>query len=141
LKPDEEGAPVKTITLGLVVLAAALAGTSTAASSATGLWPHVYSATITGAPAAPLNATWRISILRTSFATTRNGAAAAAGSVQILGNRITFRDVGGPLACRGAQAVGAYTWRVSGSNLSFARVKDTCVGRRTILAHVFTRVR
>jgi hypothetical protein len=131
---------VKLISLALAATAP-LAAAAAAAPSTTGLWPHVYSTTISGSASAALNATWRISIRRSTFATTRNGAVAASGSVVIAGNRITFHDLGGPLACKGAQAVGRYAWHLNGARLTFTRLADPCPGRRTILARAFTRFR
>jgi hypothetical protein len=89
---------------------------------------------------AGLNGTWQLTIRRHTFAVTKGGAAAASGSAQIAGARITFRDIGGPLACRGAQASGVYTWRLRGAKLTLARVYDPCLGRRLILGRSFTRV-
>jgi hypothetical protein len=46
---------------------------------------------------------------------------------------VTFTDQGGPYACRGAQAIGRYSWRASGTRIVFTAVKDGCAGRRLIL--------
>jgi hypothetical protein len=61
--------------------------------------------------------------------------------VRIAGNRITFHDLGGPFACRGAQASGVYSWRVTGTRLTLTAVREPCAGRKTILTKPFTRVR
>jgi hypothetical protein len=87
-----------------------------------------------------LNGTWRLAINSPGFSVNKDGRAAVIGRVQIIGNRVTFQDGTGPLACRGAQKSGTYTWRVAGKRLSFTRVKDACVGRRTVFAHAFTVV-
>ena len=114
-----------------------VAGASAAAPS---LAPHIYGAQIRGATPAALNAAWLLAIEQTQFEIARNGAVVVKGTVAISGNRVTFHDVSGPFACRGAQATGAYTWRVSGTTLALQRIHDTCAGRSRILAGMFKRV-
>ena len=121
------------LTLTLVTVLAA-----PAAASAGGLWPHVYSTKITGATPAVLNGTWRLSLQKAAFSVTKGGAAALSGSLTIAGNRVTFRDLAGPFACRGSQVTGTYTWRLQGNTLT--PVSDKCTGRRTILTRPFTLV-
>ena len=68
-------------------------------------------------------------------------ATAAQAALTIAGSKITFRDTGGPLACKGAQAVGTYTWKLQRAKLTLTKVRDTCGGRPLILSkRVFTRV-
>jgi hypothetical protein len=125
--------------LAVAVLTAAIClGSATAAAPR--LYPHVYNARITGSRIPVVNATWLLSLQRTVFGLKRNGGTAVVGSLTVVGNKVTFHDLGGPLACRGAQVNGTYTWKVTGAKLVFTRVKDTCVGRRAVLAHPFTRV-
>src|SRR5580765_5712634 len=121
--------------LGLALAAAS----ATAAGPA--LAPHVYGVRISGASIKLFNATWLLEIKRTSFRLARNGTVGVSGSARIAGNRITFRDLGGSLACKGSQAVGTYSWRLAGKKLTFTRVADACVGRRLILSVAYTRVR
>ena len=129
---------MKKIALAAVAL---VAGTASAApAAAPGLSPHIYVAKIAGAKPAFLNGTWRLAINSPGFSVNKDGRAAVIGRVQITGNRVTFQDGTGPLACKGAQKSGTYTWRVAGKRLSFTRVKDSCVGRRTVFAHAFTVV-
>jgi hypothetical protein len=129
---------VKRIAIATAAFAALLV--SAPAPAAPGLWPHVYGTAISGSKIVPLNAAWRMTIQRSTFALARNGSTAVAGSVRITGSRVTFHDLGGAFACRGAQAVGTYTWRLKGAKLTFTRVKDACAGRRAVLAHTFTRI-
>jgi hypothetical protein len=96
---------------------------------------------VTGAPAAVLNATWLLGFQEPSFTVTRNRALAVRGTVKTAGNQITFRDLSGAFACEGAQASGRYAWKVQGTKLTFTRLADKCLGRRTLLTATYTRVR
>ena len=126
--------------IALMVTIAAVLATAAQAAAPT-LYPHVYSTRITGLTPAALNGTWNLSIQRTVFLVDKGGAPAVAGTVQVSGNRITFHDAGGPLACKGSQAIGTYTWKLQGTKLTLAKVRDTCAGRPLILnKHAFTRV-
>jgi hypothetical protein len=129
---------VKRIVLAATIVACLATAAQAAAPT---LYPHVYSTRITGVSPAALNGTWNVSIQRTVFLVNKGSAAAVAGRVTIAGNKITFRDTGGPLACKGTQAVGTYTWRLVGPKLTLTKVRDTCGGRPLILnKRVFTRV-
>jgi hypothetical protein len=130
---------VAKIALAAAVLATAIC-VGTAASSGQALYPHLYRAKITRSKIGLLNATWLLSIQKTVFGLKRNGGTAVVGSVAIAGNRITFHDIGAPLACHGAQVNGSYTWRVVGTKLTFTRLNDACIGRRSVLAFPFTRI-
>jgi hypothetical protein len=111
-----------------------------APAAAPPLSPGVYTTKIAGATPADLNGTWRIAINSPGFSVSKNGAAASVGTVQIVGNKVTFRDRTGPLACRGATSAGTYSWRLAGKRLTFKRVKDTCQGRPLVLARSFTKI-
>jgi hypothetical protein len=129
---------VRRIATALVALAA-LAAVLPATSSA-GLSPHAYTTRITGATPAVLNGPWRLAIRQTTFSVGRGSAIVVSGTVQVAGSRVTFRDRGGPLACRGAQTVGVYAWRLAGKKLTLRPLHDTCGGRRTILSHPWTLI-
>jgi len=96
---------------------------------------------VSGAPVPALNATWLIGIQEPAFTLTRNRGLAVRGTVKIAGSQITFRDISGPFACKGAQATGRYAWKIQGTKLSFTRLADKCPGRRTLLTATYTRVR
>jgi len=96
---------------------------------------------VAGASVPLFNATWLLGIQNPAFTTTRNGALVVRGTVKIAGNQITFRDVSGPLACKGVQATGRYAWKVQGTKLTFTRLADKCLGRRTLMTATYTRVR
>jgi hypothetical protein len=134
---------MRRITLG-VVLAATLLTAVTAApavgSRAASIGPHVYSTKIVGAKPALLDGTWRLTVNRRSFSVAKGTTLAVSGTARIVGNRITFHDLGGPLSCRGAQATAVYSWRVSGARLTLTAVREPCAGRRTILTKPFTRI-
>jgi hypothetical protein len=132
---------VKRIALATAAFSAAIvvAGSAYAAGTPT-IASHVYSARITGATPPVLNGVWRLTVRPTVFSVAKGSALAVAGSARIAGKRITFHDLRGPFACRGAQATAVYTWRVSGARLSLTAVREPCAGRKTILTKRFTRV-
>ena len=129
---------MKRIVLAVATLAAVVAGTAGATSPA--LTTHIYQTKISGSPVAPLNATWQLTLLPHSFNLSRNRAGAVTGSLVITGNKVTFHDVGGQFACKGAQITGVYGWHLNGSTLTLTRFSDQCVGRRTVLGRPFTRI-
>jgi hypothetical protein len=96
---------------------------------------------VSGAPAPLFNATWLLGIQQPAFTVTRNRALGVRGTVKIAGNQITLRDISGPLACKGVQATGRYAWKIQGAKLSFTRLADKCIGRRTLMTAIYTRVR
>jgi hypothetical protein len=130
-------------TLGAVATAVALAAVTAApatGSPAASIGPHVYSTKIVGATPAVLDGTWRLTVNRRSFSVAKGAMLAVAGTARIVGNRITFHDIGGPFSCRGAQATGVYSWRVNGKRLTLTAVREPCTGRKTILTKPFTRI-
>jgi hypothetical protein len=127
-------------------LAAALASGTVlfaAGANAAGpaLAPHVYGVKISGAPVAAFNATWLLGLKPKSFQLARNNAIVVSGALKISGNRVTFHDVSGPLACKGSEVNGTYSWKLRGKKLTFKRARDTCAGRGTILSVPYTKVR
>ena len=127
-----------------IAIAAALIATAVAATPATSagptLSPHIWSTKISG-PTPLLNATWRLAFRTPAYNVTRNGGVVVAGTVMIVGNKITFHDLAGTFACRGASQInGSYTWRIQGARLTFTRVSDACLGRYGVLSHAFTRI-
>jgi hypothetical protein len=129
---------VKKIAIAAALLAAAVAA-APATSAGPTLSPHIWSTKISGA-AAPLNATWRLAFQSPAYDVTRNRGVVVAGTFRIAGNKVTFHDLAGSFACKGAQVYGTYTWRIQGAKLTFTRVSDACVGRRSVLAHAYTRI-
>jgi hypothetical protein len=127
-------AAASAVALTAVVTAAALGARSAAIA------PHEYSTKIVGATPAVLDGTWRLTVDTRSFGVNRGAAPAVSGTVRIAGKRITFHDLRGPFACRGAQATGVYSWRVTGKRLTLTAVRELCAGRKTILTRPFTRV-
>lgn len=130
---------MKKIAIAEALLAAAVAATP-ATSAGPNLSPHIWSTKISGATP-PLNATWRLAFQNPAYDVTRNRGVVVAGTVRIVGNKVTFHDLTGSFACRGAtQIIGTYTWRIQGAKLTFTRVSDACLGRRSVLSHAFTRI-
>ena len=130
---------VKKIANAAALLAAA--GATPATSAGPTLSPHVWSTKISR-PTPLLNATWRLAFRNAAYNVTRNSGVVVAGTVRIVGgNKVTFHDLAGTFACRGATQInGTYTWRIQGAKLTFARVSDACPGRRGVLSHAFTRI-
>ena len=115
--------------------AAVLAATATASPD-----PGTYAATISGATPALLNGSWKMTFGGGSYRITRNGKEAIGGFTAIHGAKITFEDYFGPYACRGAQQNGTYRWAIAGKKLTFAVVKDSCAGRKTVLLRSFKKL-
>ena len=133
---------MRRITLGAVATTVALAAVAAtpATGSAAAIGPHVYSTKIVGATPAVLDGTWRLTVNRRSFSVAKGAMLAVSGTARIVGNRITFHDLGGPFSCRGAQATGVYSWRVTGKRLTLTAVREPCTGRKTIPTKPFTRI-
>ena len=134
---------MRRITLAAVATAVVLAAVTAApatGSPTVSIGPHVYSTRIVGATPAVLDGTWRLTVNRRSFSVAKGATLAVSGTARIVGNRITFHDLDGPFTCRGAQATGVYSWRVSGKRLSLTAVREPCTGRKTILTKPFTRI-
>jgi len=126
-----------------MLLVSAIAGTLAvgAGAAANPLWTHVYRTTIKGAAPAALNGSWVMTLTPTTFTVAKTGQRlAVGGTLSYSGNRVTFRDAAGPVACRGTQAVGTYSWSLVGNRLTLRPVKDSCSGRKAILTNGFTRV-
>jgi hypothetical protein len=130
---------LRRLTIGVAALVTVVA-VAAASAAAPRLSPGVYTTRITGATPSYLNGTWRIAFNSPGFTVSKNGAAAIVGTVQIVGNKVTFRDRTGPLACSGAASTGTYTWRLAGKRLTFTRVKDSCQGRPVVLRRSFTKI-
>lgn len=95
-----------------------------------------YVGKITGQKPASLNGTWALLINeRGDYAIQKGGLGTVAlGHAKLAGNRITFQKETGSRACKGKQASGRYTWSLKGSKLTFKRLYDLCIGRRTVLS-------
>ena len=134
---------MRRITIGAALPAlvfAAVTAAPAAGSPAASIGPHVYSTRIAGATPALLDGTWRLTVNRKSFSVAKGTTLAVSGTARIVGNRITFHDLAGPFSCRGTQATGVYSWRVTGNRLTLTAVREPCGGRKTILTKPFTRV-
>jgi hypothetical protein len=130
---------VKKIAVAAAFLAAVV-GATPATSAAPSLSPHIWSTKISG-PTPLLKATWRLAFQTPAYNVTRNGGVVVAGTVRIVGNKVTFHDLAGIFACRGATRInGSYTWRIQGAKLTFTRLSDACPGRKGVLSHAFTRI-
>lgn len=133
----------------MVSMAAVLAGSAVAATAANPgakQLPGIWTTTVKGKKPAALNGDWAIQFLPNGDYTIvkRSGHVAklmVKGEAYLVGSRgIIFKKETGPAACTAKQAAGRYNFVVIGKTLTFARVKDLCVGRRIVLGGVFTNV-
>jgi len=121
--------------LVIIGLLAALAG----AASATPPRPAGKFRTVITKPANFVGPWWLTFGAHNAFAVYRGYVDAphlgVRGSVSYSGNQITFTDASGPAACTGAQATGVYSYTLpSKTTLRLTKIRDDCVGRRTVLA-------
>ena len=127
-----------------MVVLATICVTGVAAAGALGasssLNPGVYSTKITGSKIAPLNGSWMLALNGPAFTLIRNKVTAVAGASTIVAGKITFRDLAGPYRCTGTQASGTYKWTLKSKTLTFKPVSDSCAGRKSVLAHKFTKI-
>ena len=115
-----------------IVTATALTATAAASSGLNGTWA-------TTVPSGITQGKWAISFASPSYAVSYRGTVGARGHYTVSGNKITFNDKSGTLACSGP---GVYRFKLSGNKLSFSRVSDgavNCFGRREVLAQTFVR--
>jgi hypothetical protein len=109
--------------------------------------PGVWVTTVTGRKPAALNGDWTMQILASGDYTIVKRAGNAArlmvkGAAYLVGIRgVVFKNESGPAACTGKQAAGRYNFIVTGKTLTFSRVRDLCIGRRTVLGGTFTKAK
>jgi hypothetical protein len=130
-------------TLIVLVAGAALVGSAAAATSAS--ISGTYTTSVKGKTPSNLNGDWAIHITKSgqyqiAKRVGNTGQVLVAGHAKIQGSKITFQKETGPAACKGSQAVGRYGWSLKGKTLTFTRLADKCVGRRTVLGGKFTKV-
>lgn len=116
--------------LPILVVLGILTNVALAASSLSG----TYRATITGKPAA-LNGRWQLQFRPNNVVhTVRNGKLVVVGKASWLSNRrVRFTDRSGPYECSSSEGNGTYGYRLSGGHLTFAVIRDQCVGRKLVL--------
>jgi hypothetical protein len=123
--------------LATASLAVAVAALPAAAAGANPLAGTGWRASLTTGPVA---GSWGLRFASAAgFAITRQTGGAAStvvrGGYRVSGTTITFGDTAGPLECPARQRTGRYRFRLTGGGrfLSFTRVTDPCLGRRTVL--------
>lgn len=121
-------------------LAAAALATAAGGQAGSSPIPGVYQARVAGASPPVLNGLWRLTLRGSSFVVTKDGVLAVRGETRLAGATIAFRDQGGPLRCRGAQATGTYRFAWKGRALTLTPVRETCSGRRLVLSRTFRKV-
>ncbi len=123
------------LALALGALGALVAAGLSAAAAPTP-YNGLFLTTVSG-KAPQLNGKWLLSITATGaygVAKEPSPTLLIGGTSTLSGHRIVFVDRIGPLACTGSQVRGTYTWVRSGKKLTLKPVRDTCSGRRAVLA-------
>ena len=119
------------VTSALVFCAAALAGSPPSGTYNTTIGSKPLGGKVAGA--------WSLSFSSPTYTVSYKGTKVASGTFSTSGNKITFTDKSGKLACPGK---GVYSYSVSGLTLKFKLVRDksaSCAGRRAVLAGTFTK--
>ena len=130
---------MKRIALVFALVAAALTAAA-ALATARGLTPGVYQTKVAGARVAVLNGTWKVALAGPAFTIYRNNVTAVAGTSTVVGTKVTFHDLAGTFACKGAQAIGTYIATLTGTKLTFKAVSDSCAGRKLVLSYTYTKI-
>ena len=124
----------------------AVAGAAVAANPGAKQLPGTWTTKLEGKKPVSLNGDWAMQITRSGNYTivkrVKNTAKLMVkGEIYLFGTRgATFKNEKGPAACTGSQAAGRYTFSVVGKTLKFTRIRDTCMGRRTVLGEPFKKV-
>jgi serine/threonine-protein kinase len=119
----------------VIVLAGGASSTSTAMGSGAQL-TGTYETQISGTMAANagLTGTWRLGLLPGGrVRTMRDGVTVVRGAASVAGERVTFSDWEGSMACFGPESSGLYRWVARGGTVSFTALDDRCTGRRIVL--------
>lgn len=60
----------------------------------------------------------------------------------VTGDRLTFTDKSGPMACAKNQATGTYRWKFADDTLTLTKIDDACDGRAgDLTAHPWKRAK
>lgn len=110
---------------GLVALTAtaALAGTASAGLGGS------YTAKLTGGT--QIRGTWQVTFTDGKGILFRNNKKVVTSKVTRRGSTLSWVDLSGPLACKGA--TGRYRVSLKNDKLTFKLKSDLCYGRRTVL--------
>ena len=101
-----------------------------------------WSTKISGAPSAQFNGVWKLRFAPNgSYVISKAGKTLVAGKATFKGTTVTFHDVSGPASCIGMQAIGSYTWSITGSKLRLTPAREPCAGRRFVLTRMFARAK
>ena len=127
--------------LGTCLLLSSAVWWSCRATSGSSLAGSTFTTRLTAEEAAQAPRTagmWEVSFAEDGgFTVTHDGEGVVQGRYTVEGNRLTFTDESGPLAC---DQPAAYEWSLSGSELTMTRVEDACEGRAGVLsAHPLTK--
>ncbi len=119
---------------GAVAVVLAVAASALAATNLAGKYKEVIKndSALGGA----LNGTWVLKLTKSDkYSASLNGKLTDKGKATISGNKITFKDTGGPGKC---PAPGKYKFKLTGAKLKLTAISDStaaCVGRKDVLTH------
>lgn len=87
------------------------------------------------APAAFLEGHWTMEVQTDGDQFVTHASGNVVGEVSVDGDEITFRDLGGSLACTAPQESGTYRWTETDATVTFSVVSDGCDGRRFVMLY------
>ncbi len=101
-----------------------------------------WSATISGAPTAQFDGVWKLRFAENgSYVISKAGQTLVAGKATFKGATVTFHDASGPASCLGMEAIGSYTWAITGNKLRLKPAREPCPGRRFVLTRMFGHIK
>jgi hypothetical protein len=127
---------VGTAVVAALALSAATAVASSSATPASSTYiRNLTQQDLTAAGSAAPYGKWTLQIKRRGLSLNAKGQGLVPERASWTGAKVIVSDTPGSISifC-GASVKGAYTWRQSGSKLSFRLVKDTCKDRAGVLA-------
>jgi hypothetical protein len=120
--------------LSLLVLVTALAATAVVSTAAAAGFSGAWTKTISSGPTV-LKGRWTLQAAGGKFWIQKGARTThlVDGAVAVSGSTLAFTDRKGPLACKGASAVGKYRKTTTSSGFKLTAVHDTCPGRKLLL--------
>ncbi len=116
----------------VTAIALIIAATPAALAAASGGLSGTYESTVK--TAGTLNGTYKISFSPGRFVLHAPYGITGYGTYSLSGSRITLH---GPGSCK---AAGTYEYRISGSSLTFKKIKDSCPRAPVMIAHSWKKI-
>jgi hypothetical protein len=120
--------------LALLLVAALISLAAVVSTAAAAGFSGAWTKTISSGPTV-LKGRWTLQAAGGKFWIQKGSGAThlVDGTVAVSGSTLTFTDKKGPLACKGASAVGKYRKTTTSSGFKLTAVHDTCAGRKLLL--------